>query len=128
MSATNQDDITIYMLPSGKTTKKSAGRWAVKKWMGGVNQFFSIRDYDETSGSVPRDISGFTVTLKAKMGSTILISGACTLASATTGYMYYSIKSGDFPYTGRGNYGVELLGSGVKIISETYPLHIGRTI
>jgi len=128
MSATNQDDITIYMLPSGKTTKKSAGRWAVKKWVGGVNQFFSIRDYDETSGSVPRDISGFTVALKAKMGTTILISGTCTVASATTGYLYYSIKSGDFPYTGRANYGVELQGSGVKIISETYPLNIGRTL
>jgi len=63
-----------------------------------------------------------------EMGSTLLVSGSCTLASSTLGYIYYSIASGAFPYVGRAHYQLELSMSGVKMPSEVYPLSVGRTI
>jgi len=128
MPTESQEDITLYILPAGKTPRAGGGRWAVKKWLAGVNQGFTIKEYDETSGHVAKNVSGYTVTVKAKQGTTTLISGEATIANATLGHVYYTVKSGDFPYVGRAEYGVELTMSGVKLYSETYPLQIGRVL
>jgi len=102
--------------------------WATKKFSRSFNQFFTIKEYDDVSGYVVKNVSGYTVTLKAKMNTTLLISGACSIASGSLGYIYYTVNSGDFPYTGKANYEIELVKGNERILTETYPLHIGRSI
>ena len=98
--------------------------WALKKYSRNFNQFFTVKEADGTA----KNVSGYTVTLKVKMGTTLLISGTCTNASATTGYVYYTVQSGDFPYTGKANYELELVKGNEKVLTETYAVHIGRAI
>ena len=74
------------------------------------------------------NVSGYTVTLKVKMGDTLLISGSCTVASGSLGYVYYTVGSGDFPYAGKANYELELVKGTEVQVTETYPVHIGRRI
>jgi hypothetical protein len=102
--------------------------WASKKWTYGENQFFTVKEYNDTSGYIPKNVSGYTITLKVEKGSTLLVSGTCIIASATTGYIYYTMGSGDFPYTGTANYELELVMSGVKTFTETHQLHVGNVI
>jgi len=98
--------------------------WSLKKYSRGFEQFFTIKEADDTV----KDISGYTVTLKVQMGNTLLISGTCTIASGSLGYAYYAVQSGDFPYAGRAIYELELVKDTERIPSETYAVHIGRTI
>jgi len=102
--------------------------WSTKKYNRGFNQFFTIKEYDATSGYLPKDISGYTITLIAKQEDTLLISGVLTIASATLGYAYYTAQSGDFPYTGAFDYELELVKGSEKIETETYRLNVGRTL
>ena len=98
--------------------------WATKKYSRSFNQFFTIKESDGTA----KNISGYTITLKVKMGATLLISGACTITSGSLGYIYYTVNSGDFPYVGKANYEFELVKDNERILTETYAIHIGRTI
>jgi len=98
--------------------------WSLKKWERGFSQFFTINESDDTA----KNVSGYTVTLKVKMADTLLISGTCVNASSTTGYVYYTVTSGDFPYAGKAKYELELV-KGTEIqVTETYPVNIGRRI
>jgi len=98
--------------------------WSVKKWTRNVNQFFNIQESDGTA----KNVSGYTITLKVQQGSTLLISATCTLASASLGYVYYTVLSGDFPNATKYNYELELVKGNERLPTETYPLHVGRTI
>jgi len=98
--------------------------WSVKKWNRGFNQFFTIQESDGTA----KNISGYTITLKVKMADTLLISGSVTVASGSLGYGYYTVLSGDFPYAGNANYELELVKGSELLETETYQVHIGRTI
>jgi len=98
--------------------------WSVKKWTNNVNQFFNIQDGDGTA----KNVSGYTVRINAKQGTTTLFSGVCTTASATTGFVYYTVQSGDFPSAGKAEYEI-VLELGVEVNpTEIYPIHIGRRL
>jgi len=102
--------------------------WSTKKYNRGFNQFFTIKEYDETSGYIVKNISGYNITLIAKQGDTLLISGVLTIASSTLGYAYYTVQSGDFSYTGAFDYELELVKGSEKIETETHKLSVGRTL
>lgn len=98
--------------------------WKIKKFERNVAQFFTIQEADGTA----MNVSGYTVTLKVKMDDTLLISGTCTNASATLGYVSYTVLSGDFPAAGRARYELELTTGNEVQATETYPVHVGRRI
>ena len=98
--------------------------WSLKKYERNFSQFFTVKEADNTA----KNVSGYVVTLKVKMGDTLLISGTCTNASNTLGYIYYTVGSGDFPYAGKANYELELVKGNEVQVTETYAVHIGRRI
>jgi len=98
--------------------------WSVKKWNRAFNQFWNVKDADGTA----KNVSGYTITLKVKQGTTLLVSGSVTIASGSLGYIYYTVQSGDFPYTGKYNYELELVKGSELVETETYAIHVGRTL
>lgn len=98
--------------------------WPIKKFNRGFNQFWNVQESD---GSV-KNVSGYTITLKVKQGSTLLVSGAVTVASGSLGYVYYTVQSGDFPYAGKCNYELELVKGSELVETETYAVQVGRTM
>lgn len=98
--------------------------WKIKKYERRFNQFFTVQDSTGTA----MNVSGYVVTLKVEMKGSLLISGTCTNASATTGYVYYTVTSGAFPFAGRADYELELVKGNELQVTETYPVHIGRRI
>ena len=98
--------------------------WPIKKYNRGFNQYWNIQD----SAGTAKNISGYTITLQIKQGNTLLVSGVVVIASATTGYAYYTVQSGDFPYSGKFDYELELVKGNEKVETETYAVHVGRTL
>lgn len=98
--------------------------WKVKKYERNFIQFFTVQEADGSA----MNVSGYTVTLKVDMKGVLLISGSCTVASGSLGYVRYTVGSGDFPYAGRADYELELVKSNELQVTETYPVHIGRRI
>ena len=99
--------------------------WHVKEYNRNYKQYFNVKEPD---GSTAKNLSGYTVTLKVARGSTLLISGSCTVASATTGYVYYTVASGAFPYRGRYNFELECVRGNELIETETYHVQVERSL
>jgi len=98
--------------------------WMVKKGTKNIDQFFTIKESDGTV----KNISGYTVRINARQGSTSLFSGVLTVASGTTGYAYYTVLSGDLSYSTNADYEIVLEKGNELIPTETYPLQIGRRV
>ena len=99
--------------------------WHAKVFNRGYKQYFNVKEPD---GTTNKNLSGYSVFVKVERGSTSLISGACTVASATTGYIYYTVQSGDFPSAGRYNYEIECFRGTEIIETETYKAQVERSL
>lgn len=93
--------------------------WVVKKFNRGFNQPFIIKEND---GVTAKNVSGYTIYVKAweKGVTTTIVSGTCTIASATTGYVYYTLVSGIFVKPGKFLFELELISSGNVELRDTY--------
>lgn len=93
--------------------------WVVKRLNRGFNQPFTIKEND---GVTAKNVSGYTVVVKAweKGATTTIVSGSCVIASATTGYVYYTLVSGIFTKPGKYLFELELLSSGNVELRDTY--------
>ena len=92
--------------------------WVIKKFNRGFNQPFYIKEND---GVTVKNVSGYTILVSVweKGASTTIVSGSCVIASATTGYVYYTLTSGTFSSPGKYLFELELLSSGQVELRDT---------
>jgi len=97
--------------------------WSVKQWTRGINKIFIIKD----SAGTAQSISGYTVIIAAWNEDGYLLSGTCTICSATIGGVYYNIASGDFPTPGRYSFEFDVINGNVLNPTDTYTVEVQNT-
>jgi len=97
--------------------------WTIKQWTRNKNKIFVIQDADGAA----QNISGSTVILAIWDEDGYLLSGECTLASATIGGVYYTIQSGNFHSPGRYSFEFDVITGTALNPTDTYTLEVQRT-
>jgi len=98
-------------------------QWVIKQWTRNKNKIFIIQD----SAGAAQNISGDTVILAVWDEDGYLLSGECTICSATIGGVYYTIQSGDFRTPGRYSFEFDVLEGTALNPTDTYTLEVQKT-
>lgn len=97
--------------------------WVSKQWTRGLNKIFIIQDADGTA----QNVSGDTIHIAIWNSKGDLLSGECTICSATIGGIYYAIQSGDFHTPDRYNFEFDVITGNTVNPTDTYTLEIQNT-
>lgn len=107
------------------TSYQESGLWEIKQFNRQFNQFFTVYEKD---GSTQKNVSGYTVLLKVQRRGTTYVSAEVTKASASLGYVYHTVGSGDFPIPGFYSYELELTRGNEKVETYTYNAKVDKTL
>jgi hypothetical protein len=84
----------------------------------------------EYANATPRDLSGYTVNMKAwspTIPGTLIVNNTCTPVNASAGTCTYTIASGDFNTVGLYYGELELTAAGIQESTETFKIIVGES-